>query len=448
MNDREHDWRADHTKAVGLAALAKCGVSNINLGAGARSDLIQDRNECRRALNQLSGRSKEASERKDTKAAEQYLDEMMAIGAFVRRLDILIDCADPSATAGRSTASDWKATDGSAVKVLRAGDDFRAHYSADRQANSSFDLADFIRGVAGMRTSQDVQAALSVGTDTAGGYAVPSILMPGIMDALVPASSLLQAGAGIVPLTEGAKTYTTAAVNAIPTAAWRSEAGTVAASDPTFRSVVATPRSLSFYFKVSRELLADAPNLRPALERAIAQAFAKELDRAGLRGTGTAPEPRGILNTSSIQSVANGANGAAQAGLRWSNLMSAYQAIIAADAPAPTAAIMAPRSFIGFGNLADSTNQPLMRPDTLKSMRFLSTSQIPVNLTVGTSNDCTEIYVGNFSSVLFMMRENVSVQLLNEAFSSTGEIGFMCHVRADVVVEYPAALAVVTGVRA
>ena len=114
--------------------------------------------------------------------------------------------------------------------------------------------------------------------------------MPGILSAMAPVSSLMQAGVGILPLEDGAKTYTTAAVNTIPTAAWRAEAGTVATSDPAFRAVVATPRSLAFQFKISRELLADGQNIKEALNNAIAQAFAKELDRAGLRGSGTAPE--------------------------------------------------------------------------------------------------------------------------------------------------------------
>ena len=46
-----------------------------------------------------------------------------------------------------------------------------------------------------------------------------------------------------------------------------------------------------------------------------------------------------------------------------------------------------------------------------------------------------------------MMRDNVSVQVLQELYAGTGEIGFACHMRADVVLTYPAALAVVTGVR-
>jgi hypothetical protein len=46
-----------------------------------------------------------------------------------------------------------------------------------------------------------------------------------------------------------------------------------------------------------------------------------------------------------------------------------------------------------------------------------------------------------------MMREQMSIQIAHELFASTGEVGFICHVRADVAVMYPKAIAVVTGVR-
>lgn len=337
---------------------------------------------------------------------------------------------------------------GSTIRAMRTPDDFRRHYARfpDNRGDESFDIGDYLRGIANLRTTPSVKNALSVGTDSAGGYAVPGVLMPGILSAMVPVSSLLQAGAGIVPLEEGAKTYTTAAINTIPTAAWRAEAGALATSDPAFRAIVATPRSLSFTFKVSRELLADAAGLTDALNTAIAQAFAKELDRTGLRGSGTAPEPRGILNTSGIQSVTNGANGAALAG--YSNLFTGVAAVLGADAPMPTAAIMSPRSLVKLGGLLDTTNQPLRVPEMLVPIKQIATSQIPNNLTVGSSTDCSEIYLGDFSRMYFAMRESVSIQLLNELYAGTGEIGFACHVRADTVITYPAAFAVVTGVRA
>ena len=120
--------------------------------------------------------------------------------------------------------------------------------------------SDSVRGVAGMNATPEVKAALSVGTDTAGGFALPSVVMPSILEALVPASSLLSAGAGIVPLDSGVRNFTTVAVDSIPKAAWRLEAGQVAQSEPTFRAVRSEPKFLALLFKVSRELLADAPN--------------------------------------------------------------------------------------------------------------------------------------------------------------------------------------------
>jgi len=330
--------------------------------------------------------------------------------------------------------------------VMKNAADFENHYQKVSNQGEAFGIADFLRGVAKLKTSPEVQNALSVGTDSAGGYTVPGVLMPGILGAMVPASSLLQAGAGIVPLEEGAKSFTTAAINTIPTAGWRAEAGALATSDPAFRAVVATPRSLAFQFKISRELLADGQNIREALNLAIAQAFAKELDRVGLRGSGSAPEPRGLLNTVGIQSVTNGANGTALAG--YANLFGAYQSLLQADAPTPTAAIMSPRSLVKLGGLVDTTGQPLRVPGMLEPLKLIATSQIPNNLTVGSSSDCSEIYMGDFTNMFFALRENVSIQLLNELYAGTGEIGFACHMRADVVVNYPAAFGVVTGIRA
>lgn len=356
-----------------------------------------------------------------------------------------------STPAHKATPTDAITVDGELVPILRKGSDFRAYYAkpADAEDLEGLTFADFVRGVAKMKTSAAATKALSVGTGTAGGYAVPTVIMPGILEALTPASTVLQAGAGIVDVSgRDGKAFNWAAVDTIPTAAWRSEAGAVSESDPAFREVATTPRSLSFYFKVSRELLADAGNMDAALRQAISQAFAKELDRTALRGSGSAPEPRGILNTTNVGAVTNGGTGATQSSQRWSKLLEAYSTILAYDAPAPTAAIMAPRSLVGYNSLADTTNQPLQRPNLLANLPFLATSQIPVNLNVGGSTDCTEVYVGDFSKVMIVMREAPTIALANELFALNGQVGFVCNVRADIAVTYPRAFAVVTGIRA
>lgn len=327
-------------------------------------------------------------------------------------------------------------------------DQLQTTFTASNESNlPKASMGEFMRGVAGMRLTESVRNSLLVGTDAAGGFTLPSYLQMQMLEAMVPVSSLLTAGAGVAKLEEGAKNYRIAAISSVPTAAWRLEAGALATSEPVFRSVDINPQSLSFQFKISRELLNDSSNLDQALFNAIAQAFAKELDRAGLRGSGTAPEIRGILNTTGIQAVTNGNNGASLATTAYSNFISGIQVILAANGPMPTAAIMSPRSLTGLAALLDTTNQPRQQPKILDNTQFIATSQIPNNLTVGTSTDCTEIYLGDFSSVIYFMREGVSVQLLKELYAGTGEIGFACHTRVDVAVTYPAALAVVTGVR-
>ncbi|WP_337179146.1 phage major capsid protein, partial [Hydrogenophaga borbori] len=328
---------------------------------------------------------------------------------------------------------------------LRTTDDFHRHFQAKGGSSENVSLSAFMRAVAGMKTTDAARRALSVGVSSAGGYAVPAVVMPTVLGALAAASSMMQAGAAIVPLEGAGKEFSFAAVDTIPTAAWRLENGSVAESEPTFRNVVLTPRSLSFVVKVSRELLADGLNVELALRDAIAQAFAVEMDRAGLRGTGSAPEIRGLKNIVGVHSVTNGTNGAVLAG--YANIFSASQLMLEANAQMPSAAIMSPRSLMKLGALVDTTNQPLQVPPMLQAVKQLQTSQIPNNLTVGSSSDCSEIYVGDFKQFVFGMREEVSIQVLEEAYAANGQIGFMCHARLDVAALYPKAFAIVTGVR-
>jgi HK97 family phage major capsid protein len=330
-----------------------------------------------------------------------------------------------------------------AATGLRGTDAIRAHYTKRAEetgeGKEAPTLAEFVRGVAGMKTTERAMASLAVGTDSAGGYAVPNLVMPKILDALSERSALLQAGASILPM-EGAKSVTTAGIDTVPTPSWRQELGNVAEAAPTFRAITMTPRSLAFIIRISRELLMDAPDMDRALRTVISQAFAAELDRVGLVGSGTAPEPHGIYGLSGINTVAQ-----AGAALAYTDLLAGYQAILEKHGPAPTAAIVAPRTLIDLAGREDANGQPVNAPPLLNPVRMLSTTGVPTNL--GTGTDESLVFLGDFRTVQFGMRESLSIQLLREAYSSTGEIGFLCHARADVAVNYPGALSIVTGVK-
>ena len=330
-------------------------------------------------------------------------------------------------------------------RMLRNASDIRRHYAArqDFAAASGVTLVDFLRGAARMKTTAEATRSLAIAVDSSGGFAVPTAVMPGILEALIPASSLLTAGAGILPLSDGAKSYNFAAVDTLPTAAWRVEGGAIAVSAPTFKNTSITPRSLSFVVKISRELLADAPNVDAALQTAIAQAFAVEIDRVGLLGSGTAPEPRGLKNISGVLATIPSTNGITIE--NFSAILDGVERILEVNGPMPSAAIMSPRSLVEFGGLRDNNFQPLQRPDLLAGVRFIQTSQLPNNLTQGTANTASDIFLGDFSQLVIALREQINVQVLTEAYADFGEIGFLCHARLDIATQRPQAFCLIPG---
>lgn len=442
--------RASRDPQKVMAAVAELGARGIKMpdkdfNAMGDGELLTLRGELRRHLNDITNR---AATLQDSTSQARAIDAAEVLADQIGWASTVLDMRNGQKFLdGNNPTGSWRDESGKPVTVLGAEHSGRVAATMGREEQPSFGIADFIRGVAGLRSSEAVRNSLTAGTDSAGGYAVPSILLPQFIEALIPASTVLQAGGRVTPLEKTAKTFRLARVATVPSAAWRSESGAVALSDPAFSALDLTPQDLSFYFKVSRELLADSPNIDAMLVSAIAGAFAKELDRASLRGTGSAPEIRGLLNITNVNAVSNGTNGASLATTKWANITAAYLAILDANAPPPTACIMANRSLVGFANMADTTGQPLERPSLLDPMKFLGTSQVPVNLTVGSSTDCTEMYVGDFTNFLIGMREDVSFARADQVFAATGEVGFFCHMRVDVGATYPSAFAKITGIK-
>lgn len=124
-----------------------------------------------------------------TEFKEKHTGELKALQSQVDEL-VIARVADQMG--GNRTNTTEAPTDG--VRSLRTYGDFQAHYAkgvSARDAADAVPMAEFLRGVAGMKTSERAVKALSGGTDSAGGFAVPNIVMPRILDAMTPASSLL-----------------------------------------------------------------------------------------------------------------------------------------------------------------------------------------------------------------------------------------------------------------
>jgi HK97 family phage major capsid protein len=368
--------------------------------------------------------------------------------ALERRLDGFETKANRTAFGGGGEAHEaalsaetWFTPDGKAVPVLAPEHKMGAIYAAPAE-HKGLTVGGMLRAmVLGARNDIE-RKALSEGTDSAGGYSVPVHIAAQVIDLLRARSHIFSAGARTVPLHTEKTNIVKVASD--PVAAWRLENASVATSDPTFASVSFQARSLAVLVKVSRELIEDSINIEQALTMALASALGGELDRVALIGSGTAPEPRGLVNTSGIGSVSMGTNGAAITS--YANLLTAAQTISDANAMEPTAAIMAPRTRFALAGLADTTGQPLRRPDVLERLKFLATTRLPVDETQGTAENASTLVMGDFAQLMVGVRSSLRIEVLRELFAENHQYGFVAHLRADVAVAQPGAFAKIVGI--
>jgi HK97 family phage major capsid protein len=336
----------------------------------------------------------------------------------------------------------WKDERGQPVPVLKNHQSFASVIQTGPAPN--FGFGDFIKGMVLPSGNPEMQASLSEAAGIAGGdVTVPVNLLGGLIDLMRAKAVCIQAGALTVPITT--ELTNIARISADPVPSWRAEAGAVPTAAPTFERVQFAPKSLAVLVKVSQELLEDSININEAIMQCFAGAFATELDRVGLLGTGTAPQPHGIAGTTNVGNVSMGTNGLALT--NYDPFVNAVSALLTANAAMPTAAIMSPRTLTKAALLKDTLNQPMRKPDLIATLPFLATTSIPNNQTQGTSSLASEAIVGNFANLLFGIRNSLRIRILQERFlGDTLEYGFLAFLRADVQLAHPQSFCEIVGI--
>lgn len=292
--------------------------------------------------------------------------------------------------------------------------------------------------------SDAIRNSLSEGTDSAGGYSVPTHLLPQFIDRLRSKVQFIRAGAQTMML----DTMTTkiARLDTDPTAAWRAELAAINVSDPAFSALTFTPKSLAVLVKASREVLMDSVNISQMIEASMIGAMSTKLDYACFFGAGTSNEPLGLANTSGIGAVSMGTNGATPSS--YDDLLDMAYTLELANAADPTAVVYHPRTARTYRKLKDTTNQPLEAPAPLDTLPKLTTTSFPINQTVGTATTvCSTALMGNFGEAILGLREGLNIQILNQTYAGTGEIAFVAHIRADVGFVHPASFCALTGIK-
>ena len=146
-------------------------------------------------------------------------------------------------------SNEWRAKDGSPVRVLRPNETM-----AERRSDS-ISVGDVIRAkITGPRNDAE-RRALSEGVDSAGGFTVPTPLASSFIDLMRAKTVVSRAGAVTVPMES--ETLAIARLVSDPDVDWRAENASIAEGDPTFDRVTFQAKSLAGMLKISRELAED-----------------------------------------------------------------------------------------------------------------------------------------------------------------------------------------------
>jgi HK97 family phage major capsid protein len=229
----------------------------------------------------------------------------------------------------------------------------------------------------------------------------------GIIDVLLPATVLN--GLGVTRFDNLTGNLDLPQASTQPSAGWNTENGTATEKSPAFGKVSFSPKRLAAFIQVSNQLLRQSSNSIDAYVRQyLINAMAQELEKAAIKGGGT-NEPTGIIGNSNVNVIFAGgaasnstnANGAA---VVWADVVNAMKAVENSNAmgqayltnPLVKAALQttARQSSGVEGNFILQSGA-----GELNGYPLAVTTNVPSNLSKGTSSTLSGMIFGDFSKL-------------------------------------------------
>ena len=345
-------------------------------------------------------------------------------------------------------------------RPLDRGQSFAGYTRANARGEELHDqlnLGRYLRGVTmgnwrGSDRELEAFNSMSGAGLTTGGALLPKTLAAEIIDLAGVKTRVMEAGARVVPM--ATREVDVPKWTQDPSLAWRDENAVIGESDAAVNKVTLSAKSLATVVRVSRELVEDT-NIGDALANSFAAALAAKVDQAALYGTGANGQPTGVKVHSAVAKTAMGSgNGAALAS--WDPLIDAVGRLRDANEE-PNAQVLADRTARTLAKLRTvAGGEYLAPPAYIENVTRLTTTGIPVNLTVGTSSDCSDVFTADWSQLYIGIHVNLVIEVLRERYMTTdgaetpagGQYGFLAWFRGDIQVARAGAFDVLTGVRA
>lgn len=284
------------------------------------------------------------------------------------------------------------------------------------------------------------------GTAAQGGNLIANDLKTGsFIDMLRNQLAINRAGATILSGLEGNLAIPRQTGGAA--AFWLAENGEPSETSATFDQVALTPKTVGAYTEISRKLLQQASmDVEAFVTQELVKTLALEIDRVALNGSGTANQPRGILNVAGIGAVAGGTNGAAPT---LKHIVDLETSVADANADVGTMKYLTNARVRGKLKqtevVANSGKMLWQDGSTLNGYEAIVSNQVPKTGTKGTSSGvCSTIVFGNFSDLVIGMWGGLDIQVNPYSLDTKGAVRVTAFQDVDTVVRQPASFAAMT----
>jgi len=276
-------------------------------------------------------------------------------------------------------------------------------------------------GKAGL--SHDILNALQVGTDSEGGYIVPTEFDTMLVEALQDINEIRS----LVTVISTGSDRNIPVESSLGTAAWTAEEAAYTESDAAFGQVILSSYKLGTIIKVSEELLEDSFfNVEAYLARNFGKRFGIAEEAAFVAGAGST-RPTGIVQGSGL-----GVTAAGVAAITADEVIDLYHSL---GRPYRSNAtfMMADATVKLVRKLKDSNGvylwQPGLQagqPDQILGQRLVTSVAMPAATT-----GLKSVVFGDLSCYTVADRTGSVMQRLNELYAAGGQVGFRMRKRMD-----------------
>lgn len=435
-----------------------------------RAELIQKRDAAKGKLTDLDNKAKaesrsltnEENTKFDALAVElrQANEDLATNAAEISRAEVRSQIAAENAVSlANPTGETRNGEDGEKAEMRKIAQEFRfAKLIAAKINNRS------LEGREKEMVEEGEKEARASGMATQG-YALPAVIMDKrALSAGSAASSgnTISTDLELVPhiypdtvLTDMGVTirtglsanHTLVRKNGPAVATWEGETDQNAATDTTWENVPMTPHRLGATTVFSKQLdfQSEIPSVEMDIRGDINEAIGVALETAMINGSGTNPIIRGLLNSSGINVVANGANGGAPTWKKIVELKQILKRYKRGNIAFLTSHLMA-------GELETTKKDAgsgifLLENERMAGYPVYQSEQVPEDVVVGTSNDCHPIIIGDWRQVYLGQWGAVDVVVNPYTLDDRAQVKVTVNTWWDMALRYPQAFAAIFGAR-